>query len=257
MSYELSFYLTHARQGILHTKAFEECNITAANKVKAVHLSFIEAGANIIETNTFGANKFALARYGLANVVEINQAGVKIAQVLYVTTALRQHTSFAMKEAVAESGKGTIIAGAVSLTMHADKTTWLDECHRLDQRVKEQVQTVAVWCCLAMTCEKDSSTMIRLKRSPRLTKFRSKRWLMKGRTALAQVGGGCCGSQLWRRMGKSRGGRTGSDLRCCGGDGEGCWQQCACNLLLCKRWERNFLPAGKVLACPNAGHPKR
>jgi len=36
-------------QGILHTRAFEECNLTAAAKVKAVHLAFIEAGANVIE----------------------------------------------------------------------------------------------------------------------------------------------------------------------------------------------------------------
>ena len=86
-------------QGILHTRAFEECNITAAAKVKAVHLAFIEAGANVIETNTFAANKFALGRYGLQNVAEINHAGVKIAQ-----------------EAVAESGKGAWVAGAVGPT---------------------------------------------------------------------------------------------------------------------------------------------
>ena len=36
-------------QGILHTRAFEECNLTAAAKVKAVHVEFIEAGANVIE----------------------------------------------------------------------------------------------------------------------------------------------------------------------------------------------------------------
>ena len=36
-------------QGILHTRAFEECNLNAAAKVKAVHLAFIEAGANVIE----------------------------------------------------------------------------------------------------------------------------------------------------------------------------------------------------------------
>jgi len=86
-------------QGILHTRAFEECNLTAASKVKDVHKSFIEAGANVIETNTFGANKFALARFGLQNIAEINTAGVRIA-----------------KEAVAESGKAAWVAGAVGPT---------------------------------------------------------------------------------------------------------------------------------------------
>ena len=95
-------------QGILHTRAFEECNLTAAAKVKAVHLAFIEAGANVIETNTFGANKFQLGRYGLQDVAAINAAGVRIA-----------------KEAVAESGRGVWVAGAVGPT--GEGAGFLDE----------------------------------------------------------------------------------------------------------------------------------
>ena len=36
-------------EGILHTRAFEECNISAAAKVKKVHRAYLEAGANVIE----------------------------------------------------------------------------------------------------------------------------------------------------------------------------------------------------------------
>ncbi|KAJ1479423.1 Homocysteine S-methyltransferase [Baffinella frigidus] len=58
-------------QGVLTTRAFEECNITQAEKVKAVHVSFIAAGAQVIQTNTFGANRFSLGRFGVVNVVEV------------------------------------------------------------------------------------------------------------------------------------------------------------------------------------------
>ena len=36
-------------EGILHTRAFEECNISAAAKVKKVHMAYLEAGTNVIE----------------------------------------------------------------------------------------------------------------------------------------------------------------------------------------------------------------
>jgi len=114
-------------QGILHTRAFEECNITAAAKVKAVHLAFIEAGANVIETNTFGANKFTLGKYGLQNVAKINTAGVEIA-----------------KEAVAESGKGVWVAGAVGPTgegagfIDDDKVVEITEAYTV--QIKAMVQ---------------------------------------------------------------------------------------------------------------------
>src|SRR5713101_48027 len=46
-----------------------------------VHQAYIEAGAQIIETNTFGANRFKLAPLGLADEVQrLNSRGVKIAR---------------------------------------------------------------------------------------------------------------------------------------------------------------------------------
>jgi len=62
-------------------RSFEELNSQMAEVVFRVHRAYIEAGAQMIETNTFGANRFKLSAVGLADqVARINSAGVKIAR---------------------------------------------------------------------------------------------------------------------------------------------------------------------------------
>jgi methionine synthase I (cobalamin-dependent)/5,10-methylenetetrahydrofolate reductase len=62
-------------------RCFEELNATQPEAVFRVHQAYIEAGAQIIETNTFGANRVKLAALGLAEqVVAFNHRGVKIAR---------------------------------------------------------------------------------------------------------------------------------------------------------------------------------
>ena len=59
----------------------EEANLRAPDTVVSVHLSFINAGAELIETNTFGANRRKLAsRYLEDEVMRINESGVKLAR---------------------------------------------------------------------------------------------------------------------------------------------------------------------------------
>ncbi len=72
---------------MLHSKGaglercFDELNLVNPALVAAVHRDYIEAGAQVIETNTFGANRFKLSEHGLADrVVEINHAGVELAR---------------------------------------------------------------------------------------------------------------------------------------------------------------------------------
>ena len=65
--------------------SFEDCfdnlNITRPALVAEVHRAYIEAGSQIIQTNTYGANRYKLARFGLEQkVAEINQAGVELAR---------------------------------------------------------------------------------------------------------------------------------------------------------------------------------
>jgi len=62
-------------------RCFDELNSTEPEAVFRVHQAYIDAGAQIIETNTFGANRFKLEPLGLADEVQkLNGRGVKIAR---------------------------------------------------------------------------------------------------------------------------------------------------------------------------------
>ena len=63
-------------RGYFINRAFDEANATAPEKVFAVHESHIAAGADVIETNTFSANRCMLAKYGAQErLEEINREG--------------------------------------------------------------------------------------------------------------------------------------------------------------------------------------
>jgi methionine synthase / methylenetetrahydrofolate reductase(NADPH) len=72
--------MLHAR-GVSFEKCFDELNLANPAAVSDIHREYIEAGANIIQTNTFGANRFKLAKHGLENrIIEINRGGVELAR---------------------------------------------------------------------------------------------------------------------------------------------------------------------------------
>ncbi len=72
--------MLHAR-GIGFDKCFDELNLTNPTAVAGIHRAYIEAGAQLVITNTFGANRFKLAKHGLDDhVAEINTAGVDLAR---------------------------------------------------------------------------------------------------------------------------------------------------------------------------------
>lgn len=88
--------MLHAR-GIGFDKCFDELNLTNPVSVAEIHREYIEAGAQLIITNTFSANRYKLSKHGLQDdVVEINRAGVELA-----------------KRVVAASYKDVLIAGDV------------------------------------------------------------------------------------------------------------------------------------------------
>jgi methionine synthase / methylenetetrahydrofolate reductase(NADPH) len=83
--------------GIGFDKCFDELNLTNPGAVAEIHRAYIEAGAQLIITNTFGANRFKLGKHGLQDqVAEINRAAVDLA-----------------KRVVAASFKQVLIAGDV------------------------------------------------------------------------------------------------------------------------------------------------
>ncbi|HUS33133.1 MAG TPA: bifunctional homocysteine S-methyltransferase/methylenetetrahydrofolate reductase [Kofleriaceae bacterium] len=68
-------------RGVLHTRSYDELNLSNPELIRTVHHDYVQAGAEIIETNTFGANRMALARHGLVEQGQaINRAGVELAR---------------------------------------------------------------------------------------------------------------------------------------------------------------------------------
>jgi homocysteine S-methyltransferase len=68
-------------RGIFLNRSFDELNLTQPDLVAEVHQAYVRAGADVLETNTFGANRVKLAAFGLADRVHaINAQGAKIAR---------------------------------------------------------------------------------------------------------------------------------------------------------------------------------
>lgn len=68
-------------RGVFINRCYDELNLREPETVRAVHQEYLQAGAEVIETNTFGANAFRLQRYGLRDKVrDINLAGARLAR---------------------------------------------------------------------------------------------------------------------------------------------------------------------------------
>ena len=68
-------------KGIFINRCYDELNLSQPELIRDIHHQYLQAGADIIETNTFGANSFRLARHSLADkVAEINFSGARLAR---------------------------------------------------------------------------------------------------------------------------------------------------------------------------------
>jgi methionine synthase I (cobalamin-dependent) len=68
-------------KGIFINRCYDELNISQPELIRGIHHEYLQAGAEIIETNTFGANSFRLGRHGLGGKVhEVNVAGARLAR---------------------------------------------------------------------------------------------------------------------------------------------------------------------------------
>src|SRR5688572_32493290 len=68
-------------KGIFLNRCFDELNLTQPDLVAEVHREYVRAGADVLETNTFGANRFKLTSFGLADKTRnLNVQGAKLAR---------------------------------------------------------------------------------------------------------------------------------------------------------------------------------
>lgn len=84
-------------RGIYINRCFDELNLSQTDLVARIHFDYLRAGAEIIETNTYGANRFKLTPHGLGEKVErINEMGALIA-----------------RQTVEKSGSKAFVAGSI------------------------------------------------------------------------------------------------------------------------------------------------
>src|SRR5262250_3868759 len=68
-------------KGIFINRSYDELNLSQPDLIRGIHHEYLQAGAEVIETNTFGANSFRLARHSLADKVgDINRVGARLAR---------------------------------------------------------------------------------------------------------------------------------------------------------------------------------
>jgi len=68
-------------KGIFINRCYDELNLSQPDLIRAIHHDYLQAGAEVIETNTFGANAFRLGRHSLADKVrDVNRMGARLAR---------------------------------------------------------------------------------------------------------------------------------------------------------------------------------
>jgi len=82
-------------KGVFLNRCFDEVNLSDPGLVERIHLEYLEAGAEVVETNTYGANSFKLVKHHLdERSLEINHEGARIAR-----AAVRKHREKTGREA--------------------------------------------------------------------------------------------------------------------------------------------------------------
>ncbi len=109
------------RQNVATNRCFDELSLSVPDQIRSIHEAYCEADADVLTTNTFGANRLMLSAYGLGDKVdEINRASVALAR------------------GVAENaGRQVFVAGSVGPALHA-QMRGLDRVEVL----REQVQAL-------------------------------------------------------------------------------------------------------------------
>src|SRR5262245_36003967 len=112
--------------GVPIDDCFDALNLTQPHLVAAVHRGYLAAGADVIETNTFGANRFRLDNFGLADRVrDVNRRGVKIA-----------------REEREISGRAALVAGSIGPTTRTLAPYGTTEAVAVRDAFREQIEAL-------------------------------------------------------------------------------------------------------------------
>lgn len=94
--------------------SYEVLNLTRGDLIFDIHLSYLRSGADIIETNTFGANRFSLKQYNLENYVyDLNLAGAEIAKAAAHEFFLETNKEVFVAGTIGPSGKSASFSPSV------------------------------------------------------------------------------------------------------------------------------------------------
>ena len=103
-------------RGVFINRCFDELNLSEPDLIRSIHEEYLLAGAEILETNTFGANRFRLGRFGLEDKVGVlNAAGVKVAREAVLQLADKQAGKAWVAGAIGPLGVKLEPVGKVSL----------------------------------------------------------------------------------------------------------------------------------------------
>lgn len=158
-------------KGISPTRCFDELNLSAPQLVKEVHLAYAKVGAEVLETNTFGATRRRLEKYNQGERVrEINLAGVRLARevagdALYVAGSVGPlgvrleplgPTSLEEARAAFREQIATLVEGGVDLIV-VETMSDPNEAHQALLAAREVCSLPVV---VQMTVQEDGSTPI-------------------------------------------------------------------------------------------------
>jgi homocysteine S-methyltransferase len=133
--------------GVFINRSYDELNVTQPDLVRGVHEQYLQSGAQVIETNTFGANAFRLEHYGMRErVAEFNLTGAKIARQCVQAIAEKQGTEAFVAGAV--GSLGVRLAPVGDVTSSAAKAAFAEQIKALadggvDLLIAETMMSVA------------------------------------------------------------------------------------------------------------------
>ena len=238
---ERPLLLDGAMGTLLHSKgaAIDQCfdviNLTGPATVAEIHRAYIEAGADIIETNSFGANRFQLSEYALQNqVIEINQAAVTVA---------RRTIDSAFKPVLLAGSIGPLgvrLAPLGRVTVSEAKEAFVEQISAL---VNAQPQGVDLLIIETMSDPKETETAVEAARtvSPDIPIVAQMTFTRDDRTLL-----GYTPDAVAQRLAKLDVDAIG--INCSGGPAQ---------VLRLTRLMQQIVPHMPIAASPNAGYPEQ